>query len=121
MTAFIKGTPYLIGAESMITIAAAGSTLSLDASTASVFDVTLTADCAITLSGATAGVPAAATIILRQDSSGSRVPSFALTVHFSGGLVPVWSTGVGKTDIVTVFSVDGAATWFAAVMGIDLR
>ncbi len=52
-------------------MAASGSTETLDLATGNVHDVTLTANCTLTLTGATAGVACDMAILLRQDGTGS--------------------------------------------------
>lgn len=58
------------------------------------------------------------TIVIKQDSTGSRTPTFQDGVVWSGG-VPVWSTTPEATDIVEAFTVNNGITWYATLKGLS--
>lgn len=45
-------------------------------------------------------------LVLKQDGTGSRIPTFPASVHWSGGSMPTFSTGANAVDIVA-FYYDG--------------
>jgi len=66
--------------------------------------VTLTDNCAFTFT-APAG-PCNLTLVMLQDATGSRNPSWPSSVHWAGQTEPTWSTVASRKDIVT-FYYDG--------------
>ncbi|HEX8565422.1 MAG TPA: hypothetical protein VF648_07095 [Pyrinomonadaceae bacterium] len=63
--------------------------------------VTLGGNRTFTFSNAVAG--GHYTLFLKQDAIGSRIPSFPAGVKWQGGSAPVFSTGIGKVDVVTIW------------------
>jgi hypothetical protein len=53
-------------------------------------------------------------LLLIQDGSGNRVPTFPGSVSWPGGTVPTWSTVAGKIDLVTLIWRATSAKYFAA-------
>ena len=80
--------------------------------------VTLGADILITPSAGFGGthIPTL-TLILIQDATGTRIPTFPASVKWEGGTVPTWSTAAGAEDIVTMFTYDNGASWRANLVG----
>lgn len=92
------------------------SSLELDFSEGSVWDITLTANCTLTFVGMV-GVMSA-TMILHQDGTGNRTVTWPGSVVWAGGTPPTLSTGVGAVDVVRLFTPDGV-TVFGTVAGLD--
>lgn len=87
-------------------------------STATVHDLTLTGSTTFTMPGApSSGYANSFTVLLRQDSTGSRVPTFT-GAKWPGGVVPTWSTGASKVDVVTFIRT--ASNWHGSAQ-IDSR
>lgn len=100
-------------------IADSGTSLTLDVSQANVFDVTLTADCSIDLTGATTGDCYSVTIRLNQDSTGGRAVTWPASVQWDSGSAPSLTTAAGTLSIVSFQSVDGGETWQGFLGGDD--
>lgn len=112
---------YLLGTDggkgTVNTVAASGATETLDLAAGNFHDVTLDADCTLTLTGATAGVECYMTILLRQDGTGSRTVTWPASVEWVGGSAPTLQTAASAWDIVVLVTVDGGTTWFAQHAG----
>lgn len=98
-------------------IAASGSSQTLDVSTYGIFDITLTANCTFTFTGAVAGVTQIE-VILRQGGSGSYTVTWPSSVAWmdpstglSGGSVPTLFTAVGSQSNFNFVSLDAGVTW----------
>jgi len=85
--------------DQLVSFAASGTAITVDTSTASVFDVTQTANLTVTLTGPVLSV---ATIIFNQ--TGAYTKAFSPTPAFAGGSAPTWQTTTGKTDIITLLN-----------------
>jgi len=84
--------------------------------------LTLLSDTSITfdMTGVPANVESASiTVVIKQDSTGPFVPTFQAGIMWPEGIEPTWSTRPGAKDIIELFTVDGGATWFATVTGVD--
>jgi hypothetical protein len=110
--------------EPINTVAAAGAAQTLPDPTAgsqpqSVNRLTLTAaNCALTFPTPVAGK--SMTLVLIQDATGGRTVTWPATVKWSGGIVPVLSTGANKVDYFTFLCTDGS-TWTGFIAGQDVR
>jgi len=84
------------------------TTITVDCSTSSMFEITLEHDANFVLTNLPVG--GTASIIITQDSSGNQTGSFyaadSTAVSFSNGINTL-STGNGETDVVTVFNTGG--------------
>ncbi len=94
------------------TVAASGAaqTLTFPASGNAAYDLTLTANCALSLSGGTAGQLQALTLILRQDATAGRLPALPASVKWPGGTAPTPNTAAGGIDVFTFTTPDARAT-----------
>jgi len=86
------------GTVAVDTPAAGAVTVSL--ATTTTHSITLAASTLITIVNPPSGRHQVATLYLIQGGSGSCVPTFAPTVTWDATGTPVWSTVVGKVDIV---------------------
>jgi hypothetical protein len=100
------------GGETISTVAATGATETADATTANIFDWTLTANCTITLTGATAAVGCGITLILRQDGTGSRTVTWPGSVVWPNGTAPTLATAAAAVNVVALFTTDGGTVWY---------
>ena len=100
-------------------IANAGGTYGVNLANANLFSLTLTANCTLTLSGATAGKSCSATIMLKQDATGSRTATWPGSVKWSGGTAPTLTTTANKTDFFGLMTVDGGTTWYGFISGLN--
>ncbi len=74
------------------------------------YDITMTADCTFAITGGTSGQYQLMTLILRQDATAGRIPTFPGTVTWAGGSVPVPNTATGVINIYHLSTPDGGAT-----------
>jgi hypothetical protein len=108
------------GREDLSTVAAAGTTETLNLADGNVHDVTLDDDCTFTFSGTVASVACGFTLVLRQDATGSRLVTWPASVDWPGGSAPTLSTGANDVDVFTFLTIDNGTTWFGFVAGQDL-
>src|SRR4051812_31860380 len=103
-----------------VNTANSGAAITLGAANAySLQDVTLNAATpAITLPTANAGESFA--LILRQDATGGRAPSWVGTVKWPGGAAPTVTPTASAVDMVS-FVCAVAGTWLGFPSGYDIR
>ena len=104
------------GVVPVTTVASSASsqTIAFPASGSATYDITLTANCAISLSGGTLGQLQTITLILRQDSTAGRTPALPAGVRWPGGVAPTPNTIAGKIDVFTLSTPDGGTTVFGS-------
>lgn len=101
--------------ESVTSNAAATGTITLDLSTANVFNLTLTGSGTLAFSNPPAsGLMFSITVIVKQDATGNRTLSYPASVKWSDGITPVLATAANKVDVLTFFTVDGGTTYYGA-------
>jgi len=100
------------------TTASSGTTETLDLSTASVFNVTLSDNCTFTFSNSPSD-SFGFTLILNQDGTGSRTATWPAAVEWAGGTAPTLTTTASATDILTFVTDDGGTTWYGFSAGLD--
>lgn len=107
---------YLLGTDggkgTVNVVLASGSTLTLDLADGNDHDVTLDADCTLTLAGATAGMACYTTVLLRQDSTGDRTVTWPDSVKWVGDSAPSLQTAADAWDFVALVTYNGGTTWF---------
>lgn len=103
--------------ENVSTVAASGNAETLDVSAASVHDVTLTANCTFTFTGATTGRAESMTLLLRQDGTGNRTATWPGSVVWPANTAPTLSPTASAVDILNFLTTDGGTTWFGFYPG----
>jgi hypothetical protein len=103
------------GVRESITTASAAASYTVANTAASISLLTLTANTAFTFPAAAAG--GQFTLILAQDATGSRVPTWPATVRWAGGTAPTLTTAASRTDVLTFLS-DGTY-WLGFVGGLN--
>lgn len=99
------------------TIAASGTTQTLDLSAADVFVITLTGNLTLTFS-LPPGTGDVHQVRIRfiQDATHGRTVTWPASVKWAGGAAPtITAAAAGNTDIVTMQTFDGGVTWLATV------
>ena len=105
--------------ESVNTVSASGSAVTLpDVTTATMHDVTLTANCTFTFPAVGAGK--SFSMRLTQDATGSRTATWPATVKWHGGAAPTLSTAASKVDVFAFLCFDGAR-WEGIIGPLDLH
>jgi hypothetical protein len=97
----------------------AGSSLTLDASSASGWVKTLTLNspnCTLTLTGTVASSVTTLELVLTQDGTGNRSLTWPASVKWAGG-TPALSTAAGAVDRVVVTTYNNGTTWYADLVG----
>lgn len=106
------------GAGAVTTIASSGSAKTLMIGGANTFDITLTANCTISVVGpALPGSESSILLILRQDGMGSRTVTWPGSVTWATGSAPTLSTTGSAVDFVVLKTVDGGSVWFGFPIG----
>lgn len=100
------------GTVPVTTVATSGTSqaLAFPASGSVGYDITLTANCTITITGGTAGQQQSITIWLRQDSTAGRVPTLPAGIKWQGGIAPTPNTLAGRIDSYTITTMDAGTT-----------
>ncbi len=102
------------GKEVVNAVAASGAAQTLDLALGNFHDVTLTANCTLTLAGATNGVGCSMALLLRQDATGSRTVTWPASVVWPDGVAPTLATAPSAVDIISLFTLNGGTTWFGS-------
>ncbi len=103
---------------SLVIVAATGASETVDCSVARTYDLTLTADCTLTLTGAVTGEAHYVTLLLRQDGTGGRLVTWPGSVEWTGdGSPPTLATDPDALDVVVLLSEDGGTTWLGFPAG----
>jgi len=111
--------PKLTGfSEALVENATSGATETLDLSTGTVFDITLSENCTFTFSNPPAdGNGGSFTLILRQDGTGSHLATWPASVDWPAATAPTLTTMANAVDILTFVTVDGGTVWYGFVAG----
>ena len=110
-----SGVPFAFSGQyysPMVEDGNSGATKTIDWNAGNEHTLTLTAACTLTLSNPVDG--GRYVLLLIQDGTGSRVPTFPASVLWAGGTVPTWSTLAGKVDLVTMMWRATSSKYFAA-------
>jgi hypothetical protein len=105
------------GLETLSTVGTSGSTQTLDLVDGNSFDITLTANCTFTFSGATSGKECFFDLRLRQDGTGSRLVTWPGSVTWASGSAPVLATAASALNLLGFSTVDGGANWLGVSGG----
>lgn len=91
------------------------SNTNIDLDAANIFDLTLGANnIVLTFTNPpSSGFAAGATIILRQDATGSRFTTFTNAVY-TDGIPPVLTTNANAIDMLSFFTTDGGTSYFGS-------
>jgi len=91
------------------------SNTNIDLDDANIFDLTLGANnITFTFTNPpTSGFAAGATIILRQDGTGTRFATFTNAVY-TDGIPPVLTTNANAIDMLSFFTTDGGTSYFGS-------
>lgn len=105
----------------LVTNVASGAAATIDCSLGNVFDITLTANCTLSIiNPPAAGVGGIIQVILRQGGSGSYTVTWPASAKWqsatgtNAGSAPTLWTAVGAEDVVILATVDGGVTWGGA-------
>jgi hypothetical protein len=100
------------GIEVVAEDAASGAAHTIDLADGNVFDLTLTANCTLTLTGATADKGCSIWVLLRQDGTGSRTVIWPASVEWPGDVTPTLATAANAVDIFALLTIDGGTVWY---------
>lgn len=101
----------------------AGLLYTIDMERGNVFELTLTANNSnLTFSKAPpSGKAGSFTLILVQDSTGSRTVTWPGAVDWAGGTAPTLTTAANSVDVLTFVTVDGGRRWYGFLAGADMK
>lgn len=72
-------------------------------------------------SAPSSGIGYTVSLIILQDGSGSKTPTFANTIYWAGGLVPPATTSASARDLWTFTTYDGGSTYLGTLAVKDAR
>lgn len=102
--------------------AVGGAAYAIDCALANFFEVTLNQICVLSINNApvTTGRVFHLTLVIKQDTNGSRLVTWPGTFLWPSGVIPTLSTGANKRDVVVASTYDSGASWIAmmAAQGI---
>lgn len=91
-----------------------GTTYNIDLSLSNIFDITLGNNVTFTFTNPpSSGIAMNATIILRQDATGSRTATFT-NAKYTDAVTPILSTGANQIDVLAFFTINGGTTYFGS-------
>jgi hypothetical protein len=99
--------------------ASATGAVSINPTTAAVWDLTLTGNVTISFTGWPAGKACSVTLIIRQDGTGNRILSWP-TILWDNGTLPTATLTASKVDVYTFLSVDGGTTVLGWMVGASM-
>lgn len=108
-------TPTNGGGETYFDAGNSTAAATLDLANGNVQRLTLTANCTLTLTSPASGAMRAMTLLVFQDGTGSRTITWPGSVKWGLAGAPVLSTGAGRMDIISLFTVDGGTNWYGAL------
>lgn len=100
------------GGDPYVAIATSGTSQSINIGSAGVVDITLTANCTLSFTGAISGSAFSLRLIVRQDSTGSRSITWPASTKWTLGAAPTLSTPANSIDEVVLMTYDGGTTFF---------
>ncbi len=104
------------------TVAASGASQTLagddGTGTDKVYDITLTANCTLSLSGSNTGRYQTVQCILRQDATAGRTVTLPSGVTWAGGAGPVLNQLAGFFDVIQFSTKDGV-NWYGAAVSLS--
>jgi hypothetical protein len=101
----------------LVTVTSAGATETIDVSVARTYDVTLTADCTLTLTGAVADEAWWVALLIRQDGTGGWDVTWPGSVEWPTGGAPTIDPDPNALTVVTLGTVDGGTVWLGFPTG----
>lgn len=106
--------------ESVSINATSGTVPVIDFSLAHVFDVTLTDNATFTFSNPpSTGESGSFTLILRQDATGNRIPTWPASVVWAESTEPTVSNAANAVDVLTFFTTNAGTTWYGFLGGVN--
>jgi hypothetical protein len=94
----------------------------IDLSVSNYFRCVMTASAQFTFINApTSGTGQLFSLLLIQDSGGSRTPTFANTIYWAGGSIPPATTDANARDLWTFITYDGGSTYWGSLTIKDAR
>lgn len=113
ITAAANGAGGGSTADPVTIVASSGATqtLTLPSSALATYDLTLTANCTLSFTGAVSGLASTLTVVVRQDATGGRTLTYPGTVTWAGGAPRFLSTAANSVDIIGFISTNGGTSW----------
>lgn len=112
----VKALRAALAGKKMV-VADSGSSYSIDLVDGTLFNVTLTGNCAYAFPPAVAGK--SFKVLQKQDATGSRTPTWPTNVRWPGGVAPTVTAAPGRGDVYA-FEADGTY-WLGSVEGQNYK
>lgn len=103
------------GGETYFDAGNSGAAITLDLENGNVQKLTLTANCTISLTNPAASAMRSLTLLAFQDATGSRTITWPASVKWGDAGTPILTLTASRMDIISLFTVDGGATWYGAL------
>ena len=115
LTSTLLSARFQSHTETITSVGTITANYSVNTSLSNIFDITLGANnLTITFENPPANnILKTVTILLKQDSTGSRFVTFANS-KYTDGTLPVLSTGADSIDVLTFFTPDGGTNWYGS-------
>ena len=103
------------GGETFFDAGNSGAAIALDLANGNIQKLTLTANCTITLAAPATGTMRSLTLLVFQDATGSRSITWPSSVKWGEAGTPILTLAASRMDIISLFTIDGGATWYGAL------
>lgn len=101
--------------EAVVSLGSVGNTATIDWSAGDVQTLTLTSNCALSFTNPpSSGKSQSLTLIVSQDSTGSRLLTYPTGVRWSYAQAPVLTTNPTYRDVISFITYDGGSTYLGA-------
>lgn len=101
------------------TISSAGS-VTINAAAGNAVHLTMNGDIStLTFSNVPAAGNVCALTLFILQSTGQKLITWPANIRWAGGGAPVLTINAGRTDIVSIITHDGGATWYGSVVGLN--
>ena len=105
--------------ETVVT-ANSGTSYTIDLTSGNTFNITLTGNCAFTFANPPqSGTAGSFTLMLTQDATGTRIPTWPTAVRWPGGTAPTLTTTSAHADILVFATVNGGTVWYGTTSAQD--
>jgi hypothetical protein len=92
-----------------------------DVSTYDTLYMLLNGNTTLAISGNPTQLPAALTLIVKQDGSGTRTVTWPASFKFNGGIAPPQTTTANAVDVWSLFTYDGGSTYVVSLAVKDAK
>ncbi len=99
------------GEEGLTTVTTTGGAFALSLATANLIVVNMAGNPTFTMPSARAGRVCSFTLVMKQDSTGGRVPAWPSSIRWHGGSAPTVNSVPNSETMVSFMSWDAGVSW----------